>query len=190
MLKDFATLSGQIYGAYRSTPPAGKLYLENVSAAQFYFDYPQQVWARQLNPEGNQLRVRNNQAALWILGIKTEGWGSIIETNANGATELLGGNLYSTTPPANALPPAFVNNNGRVTLSYATTAFGPWTADFPVHVEERRGSEVRQLFFDNLIWRGYGRIVPLYVGNAALGSREGKTKSSAGDLGNGDQPLR
>ncbi len=165
VLKDLSTLSGQIYGTYRSSAPAGKLYLENVCASQFYFDYPQQVWARQFNPEGNDLRVRNNSAALWILGIKTEGYGSIIQTNAGGMTELLGGNLYSTTPPANPLPPAFINNNGRVSLSYATTAFGPWTADFPVHVQETRGAETRQLLFGNLVWRGYGRLVPFYVGN-------------------------
>ena len=166
VLKDFATLSGQIYGAYRSSAPsAGRLYLENVCASQFYFDYPQQVWARQFNPEGNQLRVRNNNATLWILGIKTEGYGSIIETNAGGVTEVLGGNLYSTTPPANPLPPAFINNNGRISLSYATTAFGPWTADFPIHIQETRGAETRQLLYDSLVWRGYGRLIPFYVGN-------------------------
>lgn len=167
VLKDLGTLTAEIYATYRSTPRAGNLYLENVCASQFYFDHLQLVWARQFNPEGNVLRVRNNNAALWILGMKTEGYGSIIETNAGGQTELLGGNLYSTTPPSNPLPPAFINNNGRVTLSYATTAYGPWTADFPVHVVETRNSQTRQLVYDNLIWRGYGRLVPFYSGTPA-----------------------
>lgn len=180
VLKDIGTLSGDIYCAYRSTLRTGNLYVENVVATPFFFNYPQQVWARQFNLESNALRVRNNNAALWILGMKTEGYGSIIETNAGGQTELLGGNLYSTTSPSNPLPPAFINNNGRVSLSYATTAFGPWTADFPVHVSETRGGETRQLLFDNLIWRGYGRIVPFYSGISSSGSPANKIQKEDG----------
>ncbi len=165
VLKDITTLTDRIFGAYRSAAGAGKLFIENVAASQFFFDHPQKVWARQLNPENlDELRIRNNAATLWILGIKTEGYGSIIETNQNGTTELLGGNLFSTTPPIYALPPAFINNNGRVSLSYTTTAYAPWTADFPVHVAETRGAETRRFTFNDAVWRGFGRIVPLFVG--------------------------
>lgn len=165
VLKDITTLTNRIFGAYRSTQGAGNLFIEDVAASQFFFDYPQKVWARQLNPENaDELRIRNNAATLWILGIKTEGYGSIIETGAAGATELLGGNLYSTTSPNYQLPPAFINNNGRVSLSYTTTAYSPYTADFPVHVSETRGGETRRFLFSDAIWRGDGRIVPLFVG--------------------------
>lgn len=166
VLKDITTLTDRIFAAYRSTAGAGKLFIEDVAASQFFFDYPQKVWARQLNPESiDELRIRNNAADLWILGIKTEGYGSIIETGRGGSTELLGGNLYSTTAPANPLPPAFINNNGRVALSYTTTAYAPWTADFPVHVSETRDYVVKNFLFSDAVWRGDGRIVPLYVGS-------------------------
>ncbi len=165
VLKDITTYTDRIFGTYRSTAGAGALFIEDVAASQFFFDYPQKVWARQLNSENaDELRIRNNAATLWILGIKTEGYGSIIETEANGTTELLGGNLFSTTSPAFPLPPAFINNDGRVSLSYTTTAYAPWTADFPVHVAEKRGGESRNFLFSDAVWRGFGRIVPLYVG--------------------------
>lgn len=170
-LKDITTLTDRITGAYRSTAGAGKLFIENVAASQFFFDHAQKVWARQLNPENaDELRVRNRAADLWILGIKTEGYGSIIETGGAASTEVLGGNLYSTTSPAYPLPPAFINNNGRVSLSYTTTAYAPWTADFPTHVVETRDYATKNFLFGDAVWRGDGRIVPLYVGYKNTGA--------------------
>jgi hypothetical protein len=51
----------------------------------------QTVWARQFNVEGDGLHVANDGGTLWILGYKTEGGGTLMETTGGGRTEVLGG---------------------------------------------------------------------------------------------------
>ncbi|HEY9847590.1 MAG TPA: glycosyl hydrolase family 28-related protein, partial [Candidatus Caenarcaniphilales bacterium] len=98
-------LGGENKMVYRNTLGAGELFLENVVGGKWRFDYPQNVWARHLNTEVNDLKIRNNGGKLWILGIKTENLGentnrtpTVIETTGGGQTEVLGGLLYPVQP--------------------------------------------------------------------------------------------
>lgn len=56
----------------------------------------QNVWARQLNLEGNnaangiEAKLVNDGADVWILGIKTEGAGTVVKTVNDGRTEVYG----------------------------------------------------------------------------------------------------
>lgn len=56
----------------------------------------QHVWARQLNVENAGTHIVNDGGQLWILGLKTERTGTLLETRGGGKTELLGGFSYTT----------------------------------------------------------------------------------------------
>ncbi|MBC7919950.1 MAG: hypothetical protein H7Z75_02570, partial [Ferruginibacter sp.] len=165
VLVDVVTM-GEGYAGYQSGPGTGPLFLENTIIIKVFLDYPQRVWARQLNAEtlsmGSITRIINNAARLWILGIKTEGGGTVIETNQNGETELLGGNLYLEMPTMPAGTVAFRNNGGKVTLTYATTSYS--NNDYPAHIREKRADRTGDLAAADIRQRGMGRMVPLYAG--------------------------
>jgi hypothetical protein len=148
---------------FRNTPRAGKLFIEDVSAEGWQFEHPQQVWARQLNPEGSNKKIFNNGGKLWVLGLKTEGGNvnTVIHTKGGGVSELFGALLFVTgNVPPGAI--AFINDNSQVALSYATINYG--AKDFQIHVQETRGSKRFQLTRNRLLGHGNGRAVPLYVG--------------------------
>jgi hypothetical protein len=148
---------------FRNKPGAGKLFIEDVSAEGWQFEHPQQVWARQLNPEGSSEKIFNNGGKLWVLGLKTEGGNvnTVIHTKGGGVSELFGALLYVT---GNVSPNqiAFINDNSQVALSYATISYG--ANDFQIHVQETRGFKRSQLTRNRLLGHGNGRAVPLYVG--------------------------
>ncbi|WP_414584578.1 glycosyl hydrolase family 28-related protein [Scytonema sp. PCC 10023] len=148
---------------FRNTPRAGKLFIEDVSAEGWHFEHPQRVWARQLNPEGSRKKIFNNGGKLWVLGLKTEGGNvnTVLHAKGGSVSELFGALLYVT---GNIRPNeiAFINDNSRVALSYATISYGP--SDFQIHVQEVRRANRRQFTRNQLLGRGNGRVVPLYVG--------------------------
>lgn len=74
--------------------PAGKLFLSDVALNYLRIPYKQRVWARQLNieshPAPGDAKIVNDGGMLWIMGLKTENAGTVIETLFGGKTELLG----------------------------------------------------------------------------------------------------
>jgi hypothetical protein len=89
-------LLGGRYATPQSDPP-GKLFLTDVTLGPLTVGRGQNVWARQLNIEGDTTRdpgaeakVLNNGGTVWILGMKTEDAGTVIKTIHGGRTELLG----------------------------------------------------------------------------------------------------
>ncbi|MBW4575414.1 MAG: glycoside hydrolase family 55 protein [Aphanothece sp. CMT-3BRIN-NPC111] len=153
-------LSGK---AYRNTPGAGKLFIEDVTGAPWIFNN-QQVWARQINAEIVGTKIFNNGSTLWILGLKTEEVGTAIETRAGGKTEVLGGLLY----PIDQVPtyqPAFLNDESSLSVSIGESAYG-LNSRYATLIQENRGG-VAQVFSDvGLPGRTtYGKIMPLYVGH-------------------------
>ena len=79
---------------YRAGENAGPLFLEDVVGPTFEFKN-QNVWARQLNSEVNGTHIVNDGAKVWILGLKTERPGTIVETKNGGQTQLFGGLIYN-----------------------------------------------------------------------------------------------
>lgn len=97
-------LSGITFGKKRSYNGTGKgdLFLEDVCGHGWRFDGIN-VWARQLNPESKTVKIANTEGQFWVLGLKTEMAGTIVETKAGGRTEINGGFIYAqgstkTTP--------------------------------------------------------------------------------------------
>jgi len=162
VLRDVRCCGEEYLGAYRAWDGAGPLFVENVAGSGWRFAPSQKVWARQLNPEDDRTRVVNDGADLWVLGIKTEGPGTVIETTNGGRTELLGGLLY----PAGRVPAAhraFVSRDSEVSLTYAMRAYEERNG-YRIHVEERRGATERTWAGPRVEGEGPGAVVPLYSG--------------------------
>lgn len=113
----------------------------------------QSAWCRQLNSERDGVKCRNAGGKLWILGLKTEKTGTLVETTAGGITEINGVFLYSNSGWTSG-EPAFLVEDSTLNL------FGVNERNFnrqPVSlwVRDRRGDETRELA--ELPWVYLGR---------------------------------
>lgn len=139
----------------------GELFIENV-VADWNFNNGR-AWARQFNNEKLGTHITNAGATLWILGLKTERGGTLIETKAGGATELLGGLSYTTNH--GKLAPMFVSTDARVSYVIGEVCY---TGDpFSRLVHEQRGDQTKLLERGKTPLRPaflQGSEIPLYVG--------------------------
>ncbi|WP_200906179.1 glycosyl hydrolase family 28-related protein, partial [Limnoraphis robusta] len=161
VLRNFAVGSGS---AYRNSVP-GELIIEDVAASDWVFD-EQKVWAWQLNPEGFTTKITNNGGQLWVLGLKTEKEGTIIETTAGGQTEVLGGLIYPASR-GDLIPsqqPAFINDESQLTIAgVGESRYN--VGSYNILVEETRNGVTETLLNDsNILRRGQGFEIPLYTG--------------------------
>lgn len=151
-------------GGYRNTDiwRLGKLFLEDFSpsghnGSRVYLNYPQKVWARQLNVEsGAGPGVNNVGGDLWVLGFKTEDGGPFINTSNMGQSEVLGAFHYITQDiPAGEA--AYTSVDSKVSLSFATNLGqyqdGSWKKDYTVWLRRIEGAAVT----DFLRAQTYGR---------------------------------
>ena len=124
---------------YQNVPGAGSLFLEDVEIDQNVVIQPgQHVWARQLNNEFLGTKLSNQGGTIWILGLKAEHSGTVIETSANGETELLGGLIY----PAHTVPStdvAFRSTNANVSYIYGESVYCTGCGFYYQVVENRFG---------------------------------------------------
>ncbi len=157
VLQNIAVGSGK---AYRNSG-YGRLFIKDITASDWVFNH-QQVWARQLNPEGDNVKIVNNGSTLWILGMKTEDEGTAIKTIGGGKTEVLGGLLY---PGSGIIPddqPAFLTDESQLSVVIGESHYGG--ARYKTFVKETRNGETKTLFSDVLPNRGSAKMIPLYVG--------------------------
>ena len=160
------TIWGDTITAYRNTPAAGKLFIEDVCStgkvAEFRFDHPQQVWARQWNPERPDVMIVNRAATIWCLGMKSEGKGTVIYNGPGARTELLGGFFYPVQQTDTDWP-ACINERGDVSLVLGTVSYKGASTDYAVFLREMREGQVHDLRRELFTSRGPGRHVPLCV---------------------------
>jgi Pectate lyase superfamily protein len=119
---------------YTSFPGAGDLFLEDViSNLPLVVQEGQQVWARQLDDEIDGTKVTNN-GSLWVLGLKTEREGIVVNTSATGQTEVLGNLIY----PSRALPSnAVMFQADTQSVSYIYTQSNYCTdCGYPIQISE------------------------------------------------------
>ncbi|HEV7301279.1 MAG TPA: glycosyl hydrolase family 28-related protein [Tepidisphaeraceae bacterium] len=178
--------------AYLPTANAGDVYFEDAAISGMTFRRGQNVWARSLNPEGSQaVKITNDGANLWILGLKIEHPTTVLQTQNFGRSEVLGGLQFPNFKgvvgqgPTASSPPAFVNNQGYVSISYGSLAYPPsgtnsGTFDWYTHFRESRdGSTYANLIASSLPGRGGGKNVALYRGGATLVRTETSARPTA-----------
>ena len=150
------------FGSYISSG-TGDLYIEDVVGGPFTFNH-QNVWARQFNVENSGTHVTNNGGNLWILGMKTESGGTLIDTENGGRTELLG--LFCYTTQGGAIAPMFVNNNASLVVAGQSEAWYNYgDSPYTTLVQETRGTETRTLKRGDVgLCAMGGSAIPLYTG--------------------------
>ena len=118
------SVSSGTYGYIGNTSNAtdGKLFLEDTHD-DIFSDYPMYVWMRHWNPENNpanpnstRVYASNKGGNWWILGIKTEGIATHLETSGGGKTEILGGFFRDHISSNNV--PFFVTNDACISASF------------------------------------------------------------------------
>jgi hypothetical protein len=160
VIRDAANVSGNMTGT-------GDVFIENVvsNPSQSWIFNKQRVWARQLNAENEGTHIKNNGGKLWILGLKTERGGTLIETKGGGKTEVLGGLAYTTTGGSNGKQdsPMFINNESSISISIGEVNFG--VTQYSTYFREIRKGITRNLSIGKLVnYVGSGKHIPLYVG--------------------------
>ncbi len=144
--------------------------LKRVARGPLVVQPGQRVWARQLNNEFNGTKIANRGGQLWILGLKTEGHGTVIDSLPGASSELLGTLLY----PATSLLPdevAFKAVDARVSLTDAACDRQHERADNfrgASHVNNSRSSTT-------LCWpvpSVFGQVGDLFVDGVHLGSQQ------------------
>jgi len=160
VIQDATNVSGNMTGS-------GDVFLENVVSNPFqsWTFNGQNVWARQFNVENMGTHIVNNGGNLWILGLKTERGGTLINTRNGGKTELLGGLAYTTTGifDGTQSDPIFINNESSVSISLAEVNYG--APAYSSYIRGIRGGVTQDLTGSSLpnYWGG-GNAIPLYIG--------------------------
>ncbi len=134
---------------YRNGVRGGKVFFEDVTGSDLRF-VGQQAWLRQINPEetADRAKIVNDGGDVWILGLKTEGRSTAVDTRNGGRTEVLGGNLYhGRFVPADL--PAFTTVDSSLSFSLAETSFVSYPATHNVWVRDTRNGVVRELTRQN-----------------------------------------
>ena len=157
-LKNLLDVTGNMTGS-------GDVFIEDVGGGNWYFG-KQNIWARQFNVENAGTHITNDGGNLWILGLKTERGGTIIDTKKGGKTELLGGLAYTTAPSSDGTQkhPMFINNESSISITMAEINYGG-APNYEIYVSEVRNKIIRNLLNKNLPnYLGSGKQIPLYVG--------------------------
>jgi hypothetical protein len=152
-----AMLSGLKMSGVRNTAGCGSLFIEDCAMPSLDILFPQQVWARQLNPEAfGPTHLVNRGGTVWVFGMKAENPSTDAATSAGGSTEILGLFTYDNRTPDEYKPGSFprflVEGRSRFSASYATISHTG--AHVTPTLREMRAGETRELAKANVYPRG------------------------------------
>lgn len=146
---------------YKDASGAGDAFLEDLEG---YVELHgrHRVWARQINTESlgeGALKMWNDGALLWLMGIKTEGVGPVLRTSGGGVTELFGTLIYPVKgfTAAQRELAAFTNEESSQSLIFAVSAY---VENYQYYVSETRDGVTKRLKASDTP----GRTMPLFVG--------------------------
>lgn len=139
-------------------PNGGRVFIEDVCCGALQTSGPAPVFARQLDTEGGDTRILNNGSPLDILGLKTEGDGTVLDNRNGAVTSILGGLLY-VVYDADPKIPAFRNANANLQATFVEEAFDPGHR-YTTYLQDHNAKlDVKASGFP--IRGDYGRVVPL-----------------------------
>lgn len=150
----------------------GDFFVEDVVGPQHRFEHPgQRVWARQLNAEGTDppAKVFQRGGDLWVLGIKSEQFGTVLETTDGGRSEVVGGLIYRVAPRNEDLNPIFRITHAAASFAGVAEYAGTLARDYANLVAETRDDATRTLpDTQTVAFRHNGSaVLLLYVGQPA-----------------------
>jgi hypothetical protein len=99
---------------------AGRYFFEDVVVRRMTFSPNSRAWARQLNTENLDTKITATGSDLWILGLKCERGGTLVDARG-GRTEVLGTFEYTTTDPGPN--PMFVVRDGLLSVTFGEACF-------------------------------------------------------------------
>lgn len=160
----------QTAALYFNSKEGGKVFIENCACTvgddayreicPFAF-IGQTVYARNINPERAECEILNDHGSLWMMGFKTEGYGTTVRTINGGITEILGG---VASMGENKELPVIVNENSDVSAILSTNGYWPEHI-FRYAVKEVRGEQTRFIGYKELPMRLLNCFkLPLYSG--------------------------
>ncbi|MBK8037920.1 MAG: hypothetical protein IPK22_12455 [Verrucomicrobiaceae bacterium] len=152
----------------------GDFFIEDCVGGQHSFTSSgQRIWARSFNAEGAGTKIVNDSATLWILGLKTEKYGTVLATRNGGWSEVWGGLIYRVDLTTDDAAPMFEITDAHATL----TGIGEYdatvnqTRNYANLVTEARGGTTLtadRAFFTGGTRHNGSRILYLYAGAASV----------------------
>jgi len=122
---------------------SGDIFADDL-CGQLHLNQPgQSAWCRQLNVEHQGTMCRNQGGRLWILGMKTEKVGTIIETTGGGITDAAGLFIYSNAGWQEGLPAFHIENSTAMLCGINERNFN--NQPVTLWVRETQGGETRML---------------------------------------------
>ncbi len=97
------------------------------------------------------MHLENDGGTAWILGMKTEGGGPLLDLKNRSRTELLGSFTYTVGDSKRA--PMFVIDNSVASISFSEVCFTG--APFPIIVQETKNGERREIRQEDDKWGGH-----------------------------------
>ncbi len=139
----------------------GDLFIEDLTGSVKLMKPGQNVWMRQINPEGREGNdIDNEGATVWILGLKTERDTTKVRAAGGGKTEVLGAHIYSTDPGPMPNPLMVIEDATASFAGIRETKFGKNTP-YEIYVSETQNGQTRELRREDVPNK---RFLPLYVG--------------------------
>jgi len=154
------TFTGITFGGGVSDEGTGDLFFEDVCLGQIELKGGN-VWMRQFNPEAKERKILNEGGKLWILGLKTEQAGTVVETTEGGKTEILGGFIYAQG--AEKTTPMFVVKDAQMTATVGETTWNK--RNFKTILEETRSGQTKDFQYSkDVYWRNNNAaMIPLLI---------------------------
>ena len=146
-----------IPGDILSTDKPGKVFLEDVCTGKFWMK-GKQAFARQHNPEPRDTHTSIENGSLWVMGMKTEQPGLILQAR-NAKLEVLGGMVYENGSPKDT--PMCDFTDSEVSLTLASCNHNGF--DYKTVISETKAGQTVELAKDECWGRdGWGMALPLY----------------------------
>jgi hypothetical protein len=140
----------------------GAAFVEDTCCGLMHVVGQRLVVARQFNSEGGGVRALNSGGNLSIIGLKTEGFCTAVQTEANGRTEVLGGLLYVVVPPTGPDRPAFVTHDAALAATFAEESLVA-SSHYRLYLAATQGGASRETSAASMPSRDLGRLVPLLL---------------------------
>jgi hypothetical protein len=145
----------------------GEVFLENVGGRMTF--HGQKVWARQVNqttssdiPADQWQHLRNDGGTVWILGEMTSGPGPVLVQSGPAQTEVLGGLVCASAMTQTQPEPAFVVENGPLSISVNEVSFLNFAYPVLVRRASDKGSPVDLLLPSEAQGGVNASLIPLF----------------------------